>query len=375
MVNKYKPPKNLNCQLWYASRSVPVIAPVTKYRFLCFHEVVAVKNLSLQPYMLECGVPPKHSHQVPESVSLVEGRCDQPTNNLRVIHNLPTGDRKADFAVCVKGMKFFKDESVRLVEWLELNFLLGADKIYLYEIETHPNISKVLKHYESRGKIDVKKFSQPGELPNVLGLQEIFFRKYKSTICAAEDLMYNDCLYRNINRYKFVAVIDIDEVLMPKTKSSWKEIMESIAPGVLSGKDYKWSSFAHYMVYFLPVMQQKHGWVNDVPHFMPMLQNLHRAANHSFSKWQIKSIHDTQRVLTIHNHFPFNCLGGKCSTLFIPRETAQLNHYRNDCRWTLRKECPYYKNHTILDDSILRFKAPLLNNTLNTLYQLGFLKE
>ncbi|MPC76036.1 hypothetical protein E2C01_070437 [Portunus trituberculatus] len=320
--------------------------------------------------MLECGVPSK---LMPQSVSLVQRSCDQPTNNLRVIHNLPTGDRKADFAVCVKGMRFIKDESVRLVEWLELNFLLGANKIYLYEIETHPNISKVLKHYENRGKIDVKKFSQPGEIPNLLGLEEFFFRKHYSTKCAAENLMYNDCLYRNINRYKFVAVVDIDEVLMPKVRSSWKEILESVAPGVLSGKGHKWSSFAHYMVYFLPVMREKHGWMKDVPHFMHTLQNVYRAANHSFSKWHMKSIHDTQKVLTIHHHYPFTCLGGECSIMFIPSETAQLNHYRNDCRSTLKKECPYYKNNTILDDSILRFKAPLLRNSFNTLHHLGFL--
>ncbi|XP_063879434.1 uncharacterized protein LOC135110749 [Scylla paramamosain] len=373
MVKKYERKITLNCQLWYDSRSVPVLAKVTRFRFLGYYKHVKVEELSIQPYLLECGVPSNHSQRVPKSVSLVEGRYDQPTNNLRVIHNLHNGDRKRDFAVCVKAMMFSKDESVRLVEWLELIFLLGADKIFLYESDIHPNMSKVLKHYISRGQIDVKKFSLPGELPNVPALQEMFFRKYDPVRCAPENLVYNDCLYRNINRFKFVTAMDIDEVIMPKTRSSWKEIMESVAPGVLSSKDHKWSSFAHYMVYFLPIMQEKHGWMKDVPHFMHMLQNLHRAANHTFSKWHLKSIHDTQRVLTINHHFAFECLGGNCSVRFIPKETAQLNHYRSDCRWTLEKECPYYKNHTVLDDSIMRFKAPLLNSTLNTLYQLGFL--
>lgn len=161
---------------------------------------------------------------------------------------------------------------------------------------------------------------------------------------------------------------------MPKINLSLRDLVETVTPGALSDKIYKWSSYAFYMTYFLSVMQRNHGWATDVPLFMHMLQNLHRASNHTFSKWHLKSFHNTQRVLTIHHHSPFECLGGACTTMFIPTETGQLHHYRNDCRWSLAKECPYYKNHTVLDEAILRFKTPLLTNTLHTLRHLGFLK-
>ena len=32
----------------------------------------------------------------------------------------------------------------RLVEWFELLAALGADKIFLYNLEVHPNVTKVL---------------------------------------------------------------------------------------------------------------------------------------------------------------------------------------------------------------------------------------
>lgn len=56
--------------------------------------------------------------------------------------------------MCVKGLDFLhEDLSVRLVEWIELLNLLGADKVFFYELQVHPNISKVLRHYENEGKV------------------------------------------------------------------------------------------------------------------------------------------------------------------------------------------------------------------------------
>jgi hypothetical protein len=41
-------------------------------------------------------------------------------------------------------MDFPEDDlSVRLVEWIELLNTLGADKIFLYNLEVHPNVTKV----------------------------------------------------------------------------------------------------------------------------------------------------------------------------------------------------------------------------------------
>lgn len=54
----------------------------------------------------------------------------------------------------MKGLDFLhEDLSVRLVEWIELLNLLGADKVFFYELQVHPNISKVLKYYEQEGKV------------------------------------------------------------------------------------------------------------------------------------------------------------------------------------------------------------------------------
>lgn len=73
---------------------------------------------------------------MPVSVSVVEKPCNNATNNLRVIYNLPPGGKKKGFAVCVKGLDFLhEDLSVRLVEWIELLTLLGNDKVFFYKLQ------------------------------------------------------------------------------------------------------------------------------------------------------------------------------------------------------------------------------------------------
>ena len=116
--------------------------------------------------MLACQLPKSHWEQVPLSVSVVENVCDTATNNLRVIYNkLPEGKtKKHNFAVCVKGLDFpTEDLSVRLIEWFELLHLLGANKIFLYNLEVHPNVTKVLDYYENKGYVDVTPISLPGK--------------------------------------------------------------------------------------------------------------------------------------------------------------------------------------------------------------------
>ncbi|XP_063880400.1 uncharacterized protein LOC135111213 isoform X1 [Scylla paramamosain] len=375
MVDRVKPAVKTHCQLWYEGQGTPVVAKVIEYRYLWVRGWGNYRNGILQPYLLQCVIPESHRQRVPQSVSLVEGRCNRSTNNLRVVHNLPPGGQKQTFAICVKGMAFSDDLSVKLVEWLELQFLLGVDKVFLYDLEVHPNVTKVLRFYESQGRVDLKSMTLPGEQPSVRGLIRSYINKKITHKRQNEVIPYNDCLYRNMNLYKFIVLLDTDEVIMPRAVPNWKELLEQVAPQVMSGEDHPYASYYARNVYFLDSMQDKHGWAMDVPRFMHMLQHLYRAANYTAATSYIKAFHDPQLVLTLHNHFPFSCLTPHCRYFRIPTKVAHLQHYRVQCVSELKKVCPYYRNHTVLDDDILKFKEALLRGTLHTLRHLGFLQE
>ena len=59
-------------------------------------------------------------------------------------------DRKSSggVCVCVKPFDFPADISPWMVEWIEANKLLGAEKIVIYVYVWHPNVKKVLEYYQ-----------------------------------------------------------------------------------------------------------------------------------------------------------------------------------------------------------------------------------
>ena len=134
--------------------------------------------VSVSPYLMSCPIPSSHANMRPVSVSLVEEMCETSTNYLNIIYNLPTGE-KEKFAVCVKGLDFpMEDLSLRLVEWIEVLKALGAAKVFLYSLDVHPNVRRVVEHYTSRGEVELIPLSLPEHQPNLPGLQHLYMRKH-----------------------------------------------------------------------------------------------------------------------------------------------------------------------------------------------------
>ncbi|XP_045107742.1 uncharacterized protein LOC123502643 [Portunus trituberculatus] len=125
MVDRVTPAVTTRCQLWYEGEKEPIVSKISEYKYIWVKSYGNYKNGILQPYLLQCIVPKDFNKRVPLSVSLVEDRCDPPKNNLRVINNLPGEGGKENFAVCVKGISGSQDNSLKMVEWLELMFLLS----------------------------------------------------------------------------------------------------------------------------------------------------------------------------------------------------------------------------------------------------------
>lgn len=378
MIDRLKPTLKTHCQLWFQAESQPVIVPVMEYKYVWNEKWGNFKQGIIQPYLMACVIPKHHAHLVPEAVTVVENPCNTSTVALRVINNRPpAGQQRQDFAVCVKGLSFpDQDISVRLVEWIEILQLLGANKIFLYELEVHPNISKVLRHYQNTGLVEVTPLTLAGEQPNLSVLQRLYLRKKVTNKRQSELVPYNDCFYRNIYLYEHVVLLDYDEVIMPTGHDSWSSLMKSIVPRAAAEAKKKNKTIASYNarnVYFFDTLDHEHTWNRDIPKYMHMLQHVKRSKNFTKPGHYIKCFHRTDRVIALHNHFPLACLGG-CLSYSINTEDAQLQHYRADCVASLKKKCEQeYKNGTVVDTTIWRYKEELTARATRTLVALGFL--
>jgi len=388
MINRIEPKVKTHCLFWFDASSDPVVTPVVEYKYIWSKKWGNYKQGILQPYLISCMLPTHgvHRNKVPISVSMTEKGCEPATNNLRVNHDVPA--KKGRFAVCVKGLDFLQqDLSVRLVEWIELLGLLGADKIFLYELEVHPNISKVLRYYQQIGKIQLTPITLPGEQPNIPGLRHMYLKSKITSKRQNEVIPYNDCLYRNLYSYDYIALMDTDEVILPKQVATWGELIDDIVPKALTkakkSNSRVASSYNFRNVYFWDNVhvensadEKDESEAASFPGYMHMLQHVQRSANYTKPNQYVKCFHDVQKILTIHNHFPLACLGGACKSYPVEPSTAHLQHYRADCVSTLKKSCDSeFKKHLVKDSVIWRYKSDLIPRVNRVLKKLNFLSD
>ncbi|XP_059607716.1 uncharacterized protein LOC132255627 [Phlebotomus argentipes] len=377
MIDRIEPKVKTYCQFWFDGQKEPFIVKTFEYKYVWYNKWGNYKQGIYQPYLIACQIPKAFHGIKPASVSVVENECDTASNNLRVLHNHPLDGKKKNFAVCVKGLDFLYDDlSVRLVEWIELLNILGADKIYFYNLQVHPNISKVLDYYEAEGKVHVTPLTLPGGQPNVPGFQHLYLTKKTNHKRQNELIPYNDCLYKNMYMYKFITLLDIDEVIMPKGElNNWAELMDTVLPKSLKQRKEGYHSYNMRNVYFLDGYQHDHGWNKDIPKFMHMLQHVHRAQNYTKPNQYVKCFHDPESVLSLHNHFPLSCLGGACKSFPVDTADGHLQHYRADCVKSLKKSCDEYKEHQVRDTTIWKYKEELVQRSMRTLEKLGFFRN
>lgn len=225
MVDHMPPPLNVKCAFWFDEGKRMIWSTWISYEHLWRRYWGNVRNGTLQPLLISCALPPQDG--LPEMVSLVGVGTRKPSTNLRIQKHFSMVQK--DFGVCVKGLDFpTLDLSLKLLEWAHLLRLLGADRIFFYELEVHPNVAIVLDYLESKEMAEVIPLTLPGYQPNQSLLRNVYLQRMMGVKRLNEIIPYNDCLYRNLHRYRFLLLLDIDEVIMPISSDSWMGLMRQV---------------------------------------------------------------------------------------------------------------------------------------------------
>jgi hypothetical protein len=174
------------------------------------------------PYLLTC--PLSSNDETPVSVSLVMEPCQTAENDVKIIDNQPESQQKKEFGVCLKQLNFEdKKSAFRFIEWVHLMKILGVDKIHGFTRSVHPDILKAVKSFTEKGWMEMKPVFAP--------LGSMFVHASWETR-ALELMLLNDCFYRNLNLYKYIIVIDTDEVIMPVSVNTTilHDLIETLDP-------------------------------------------------------------------------------------------------------------------------------------------------
>ncbi len=220
------------CHLWFEKMNHPVSVPAN-------FETLKTEGLSHYFAMFSCSIPSKIElhyineilyDAIPEDVALVQNRCGT-YGRLVTVQNKQCIKKKGksicrkktdNIAVCASLLHGVVDP-VRLVEWVELNRIIGVHQIYIYNASIQGTVNKVLHQYQSRGMIKVKDYSHIRQL--VEGWSHGNYPTNDSALNSElEALSLNDCFYSADER--FILNIYIDEFLQPPQHLTIKQLID-----------------------------------------------------------------------------------------------------------------------------------------------------
>jgi len=159
---------------------------------------------------------------IPVAVSIVAASCRQPRNLVRVVNlcrspstNGSGVQYAANFSVCVPPVFGNFDDVSDLVEFIEVNRVLGAQKFLFYVHSVGSRVDPCLREYVRRGTINIQPWKLPADVARVI--------YYNGQILAM-----NECLYRMMYRTKYLIIQDVDEFVVPMTADNWMSMINRI---------------------------------------------------------------------------------------------------------------------------------------------------
>lgn len=176
------------CLLWFEGIRSPALVEAVSMSDL-WSPMWNLQQDDYKSQLITCPVPQDHLHDVPQAVSVQQnnGDCSQvetiPRNVLRVIQSFKPSlpPIKRSIGICVKALGYggevkvksfaqtftrtfcrlvTRQASVRLVEWLEMVRLMGANKVYLYVYAMSESVRQVLEHYQTDVRLSVLLLNQ-----------------------------------------------------------------------------------------------------------------------------------------------------------------------------------------------------------------------
>lgn len=107
----------------------------------------------------------------------------------------------------------FKDEAPYLKEWIEYHLLAGVERFYLYDNDSTDNPLEILQPYIDKGIVIYHKLSG----------------------ACMQYIAYRDAIYKYKKQTYWMAIIDLDEFIVPVEKDDIKEFLKDYEkyPGVV----------------------------------------------------------------------------------------------------------------------------------------------
>ncbi|XP_013415345.1 beta-1,4-galactosyltransferase galt-1 [Lingula anatina] len=293
-------------------------------------------------WILSCQVPIATTEDTPHSIQLFRRKRFSHTleqsATVAVYSPITSKQTSGSFSVCTPPL-FDEVNPYRLVQFIEMNRLLGADHITFYNFNTTKVVNKILDFYEKQGKIEVV----PWDIP-VSEEEEVWYYGQLLTI--------NDCLYRNMFHFNYTAFYDLDELLVPRNASNWHAMLSQL-PALPSVVGYSFQS-----AFFLPA--KGYSYNTDIIY----TQNTKRVAK--LSRLRKKVLVKGDSIFELGIHHVSRPLLHKQYVEVVSDKVGLIHHYRS-CTTEFETSMDCYTH--ISDTHLVQYKAAFIERYKDILDQ------
>ncbi|CAD5118600.1 unnamed protein product [Dimorphilus gyrociliatus] len=260
-----------------------------------------------------------------------------------------------DLAVCVKNMNgAFPIE--RTVEWIETLKAAGVQHFYIYDSGLDSSSRYVFDYYSDL--VEVTNFPYSSALLRLSNIRyKIDSVERYSLLQHIYLISFNDCLYRHYKQYKYLMIIDLDEMILPTKGLSIVRIVQDLA------KNYKRNTgFTFLTAWHFEDMGMVQGITSQL-YFQRFSKSSPPLDN------QPKSIICTRNAELIQWHAVSKPANRNLKISW--QEHGYTHHFRGKCSSKFNKKtCNEMLSSYRIDPAISRYKMVIKERVKRTLEQL-----
>ena len=258
--------------------------------------------------------------------------CNKPVSTKIPIYNHGRSRKKLmKFGVCLHQALYNAPKKMQdITDWIVIHQLMGVEIIYIYlEAEYMAKaFLKTIEPFVQSGLVELIDWS--------IGVETLQYGQFG---------VIQDCLYRSKSTVEYLAMYDLDEMIVPRNPhTTWSEMMAEL-------KQYD-SSFENYAT----LSFEDHVWVDNGTALK--FRTKHMCSNMSlpvylkrtqrsilFSQTAAKMIVRPSLIDSCWIHYVLDVKPHAYHVLNVPLTIGSLHHYRRH----------YSSNGTVYDDTMLKY--------------------
>ncbi|XP_023807609.1 uncharacterized protein LOC101167664 isoform X3 [Oryzias latipes] len=271
-------------------------------------------------------------------------------------------ENELDFTVCISTLFGNYNNVLQFAQTLEIYRLLGVNRVVIYNSSCGPELGRLLNGYSQEGFVEMVPWPIDQYLNPSRGWN---FKEHGGDLqYFGQIVTLNECIYRSMERSRYVLLNDIDEIIMPYLHDNLNSMMDMLQSHYPNVAEFLIESHVFPNKYFEPSRKfHLHRWSN-VPG-INILEHIYREDPDS-NYHPYKMIVQPRLVEQTSVHELLRSLGEQ---FYVPMQICRMIHVRvsqlKSLQWEELNE----------DKRLWDFQEKLIPNVDKVLRRAGLLTE